>query len=212
MPRSASSPRRNRRRPGSESSTPPACPAARSIPSTRCSTTARSSISASPRTFPTPKTATSAWSASRSRCHALRAGWRYGHRSSVSRPRRCSRSLDLPQTRSGLCGRAKWSSRSTPAPAWMALTRRGPNFVSSLFALEVRRALVQEGIHALAKVLAHIGAKDQILALFARQRPPDAAHRLFCHLERDRRMAGEEFCRLVGALLQRRDVRHHFVE
>src|ERR1700730_9324795 len=35
----------------------------------------------------------------------------------------------------------------------------------SLFALPVRRALVEESIHSLAETLAHIGAKDQILAL-----------------------------------------------
>src|SRR6202043_915852 len=58
----------------------------------------------------------------------------------------------------------------------------------SLLTLPVRRALVEEGIHSLAKILAHIGAKDQILALVARQRPPDPAHRLLGDLERDRRV------------------------
>src|ERR1700722_5467156 len=62
-----------------------------------------------------------------------------------------------------------------------------------LFALPVRRALVEKGVHSLAEVLAHVGAKDQIFALVARQRPPDAAHRLFCHLERNRRMARNQF-------------------
>ncbi len=81
---------RNPPRPGSTSSTPPACPAARSIPSTRCSRTPRSSISASRRTCPTPKTVKSAWSASRSRCRARRAAWRRGRRNLESRPTRCS--------------------------------------------------------------------------------------------------------------------------
>ena len=64
MPRSASSPRRNLPTPGSASSTPPACPAARSIRSTRCSRTRKFSISGSPRTSPTPSTVRSGWSAS----------------------------------------------------------------------------------------------------------------------------------------------------
>ena len=37
----------------------------------------------------------------------------------------------------------------------------------SLFALEVRRPLVEEGVHAFAEILAHIGLEDQVLALFA---------------------------------------------
>jgi len=49
----------------SRSSTPPACPAARSIPSTRCLRTPRSSISAWPSMCPTTRTGTSSWSASR---------------------------------------------------------------------------------------------------------------------------------------------------
>ena len=51
-----------------------------------------------------------------------------------------------------------------------------------LLALPVRRALVEEGVHALAEILAHIGAQDQILALVARQRAADAAHRLLGRL------------------------------
>jgi crotonobetainyl-CoA:carnitine CoA-transferase CaiB-like acyl-CoA transferase len=45
--------------------TRPACPAGRSIRSTRCSTTPRSNISASRRMCPMRRTATSGWSASR---------------------------------------------------------------------------------------------------------------------------------------------------
>ena len=68
--------RRRRRKPapnGSTSSTRPACRAARSIRSTRCSPTRRSSISASRRKRRAPTAASSAWSASRSRCRARRA-------------------------------------------------------------------------------------------------------------------------------------------
>src|SRR6202165_1634974 len=78
----------------------------------------------------------------------------------------------------------------------------------TLFALPVRRALVEEGIHSLAEVFAHIGAKDQILALVARQRPPDTAHRLLGDFERDRSMDGEQRRRLAGAARQRRDIRY----
>src|SRR4051794_25336569 len=44
-----------------------------------------------------------------------------------------------------------------------------------LFALEAGRALVEEGIHSLAKILAHVSAQDQVLALIAGQRAADAA-------------------------------------
>src|SRR5690242_2685806 len=60
------------------------------------------------------------------------------------------------------------------------LTRQG-----GLLALEVRRALVEERVHALAEILAHIGTQDQVFALFARQCPPDAAHRFLGDFERD---------------------------
>ena len=63
-------------------------PAARSIRSTRCFRMRRSSISASPRTCPIPKAATSAWSASRSHSHGRRARWRRDRRNSASRPTR----------------------------------------------------------------------------------------------------------------------------
>src|SRR3954463_11567928 len=55
--------------------------------------------------------------------------------------------------------------------------RCGMTGMFRLFALEVRRALVEERIHALAKILAHVGAQDEVLALFAAQRTADAAHR-----------------------------------
>ena len=84
--------------------------------------------------------------------------------------------------------------------------------IRNLFALPVRRALVEEGIHALAEILAHIGAQDQVLALVARQRAADAAHRFLGDFQRDRRMAGNELRGFIGAALQRRDVGHHLVE
>src|ERR1700760_4625734 len=81
-----------------------------------------------------------------------------------------------------------------------------------LFALEVRRPLVEEGVHSLAEILAHIGLEDQVLALVARQRAADAADRLLGNFQRDRRMAGDEFRGFVGAALQRPDIRHDLVE
>src|ERR1700722_4045301 len=101
---------------------------------------------------------------------------------------------------------------------WMAGTcpamTNGESFPSDepLFTLPVRRALVEEGVHALAEILAHIGAQDQIPALFARQRAANAKHRLLGGLHRDWRVAGHEPCGLVGAPLQRLDVGHHLVE
>src|SRR3954452_7155322 len=49
---------------------------------------------------------------------------------------------------------------SSPARA-MGRTRRPPSAHTGLPALPLRRALVEEGIHALAEILAHIGAQDQ---------------------------------------------------
>src|SRR5216683_2559432 len=90
--------------------------------------------------------------------------------------------------------------------------RRSQSLFANLFALPVRRALVEEGIHSLAEILAHIGAKDQILALVARQRPPDPADRLLGDLKGDRRMAGNQLRGLIGTALQRLDIRYHFVQ
>src|SRR5579883_462570 len=69
-------------------------------------------------------------------------------------------------------------------------------------ALPVRRALVEEGVHALAEILAHIGTQDQILALVTRQRAADAAHRLLGDGQRDRGVRGYKLRGLVGAALQ----------
>src|ERR1700686_5145567 len=71
--------------------------------------------------------------------------------------------------------------------------------------LEIRRTLVQEGIHSLTEILTHIGAQDQVFPLIAGQRPADATYRLLGDFERDRRMAGNEFRGLIGAALQCRD-------
>src|SRR6516225_5778880 len=88
----------------------------------------------------------------------------------------------------------------------------GDSSLAELFALEVRRPLVQEGIHPLTKILAHVSLEDEVFALLARQGPADAAHRLLGDFEGDRRMGGDQLCRLVGAALQGRHVRHHLVE
>src|SRR6185503_21107689 len=73
---------------------------------------------------------------------------------------------------------------------------------TGLLALPVRRALVEERVHSFAEILAHIGAQDQVLAFVARQRPADAAYRFLGDFERDRRMAGNELRRFIGAALQ----------
>lgn len=99
-PRSTSSPRPSRPKPGSRSSMPPVSPVARSIRSTRSSRMNRSSIWAWPRTCPMPKTAISAWSASRSSSHAPRARWPHHRRNSASRPKRYSPSSVSAPTRS----------------------------------------------------------------------------------------------------------------
>ena len=81
-----------------------------------------------------------------------------------------------------------------------------------LLAFPVRRALVEVCIHSLAEILAHIGAQDQIPAFFARQRAAETEHRFLGGFHRDRRMAGNELAGFIGAALQRRNVRHHFVK
>src|SRR5258708_15948620 len=71
-----------------------------------------------------------------------------------------------------------------------ASTRAG--FQPSLLALPVRRTLVEEGIHPLAEILAHVGAQDQVPAFLARQRAAETEHRFLGGFHRDRGMAGNE--------------------
>src|SRR5207245_10134706 len=86
-----------------------------------------------------------------------------------------------------------------------------PN-AARLFPLEAGAALVEEGVHALAEILAHIGLEDEVLPLLPRQRAADTAHRLLGGFERERRVRRNEPCRLVGAALPRLDVGPHLVE
>src|SRR5262249_37615863 len=58
-----------------------------------------------------------------------------------------------------------------------------------LLALEVGRALVEESVHALAEVLAHVGLEYEVFAFIARQRTANAAHRFLGDFERNRCMA-----------------------
>src|SRR5687768_9102499 len=80
---------------------------------------------------------------------------------------------------------------------------------TELLALPIRRALVEERVHSFAKILAHIGAQDQVPALLARQGTTEAEHRFLGGFHRNRRMAGNELGGFVGAALQRRNVGHH---
>jgi len=64
---------------------------------------------------------------------------------------------------------------------------------------------LRKAFHALAKIFAHVSAKDQILALVTRQRAADGGAPLPGHFERDRRMARNELGGLVCASLQGRD-------
>src|SRR6185295_20226871 len=61
-----------------------------------------------------------------------------------------------------------------------------------LLALPVRRALVEERVHSLAEILAHIGTQYQVPALLARQGATEAEHCFLGGFHRDRRMAGNK--------------------
>src|SRR3954451_24873751 len=101
----------------------------------------------------------------------------------------------------------------SPRPCTAALPNARISMLPwNLLSLPVRRPLVEEGIHSLAEILAHVGAHDQIPALLTRQRAAETKHRSLGGCHRDRRMAGNELGSFIDTALQRRNVRHHLVE
>src|SRR5262245_45268691 len=78
--------------------------------------------------------------------------------------------------------------------------------VISLSPAPLRRALVEKRVQPLAKILAHVTHDDEVLALLARQPLLQACDRLFCRVERQRCVAGEEPGDLVGTHVERREI------
>src|SRR5262249_61718747 len=81
-----------------------------------------------------------------------------------------------------------------------------------LLSLPVWRAFIQESVHSLAEILAHIGFEDEVFPLVTRQGAADAAHRFLRGLKRERGMRGDQLRRLVGTALPRRHVRDHPID
>src|SRR5689334_13312768 len=81
-----------------------------------------------------------------------------------------------------------------------------------LLPLPVRLALVEEGIHALAKILAHIGLEDEILPLVPRQRLAQATDSFLGDFEGDWRMACHQLRQFQRAALQRLHIGHDLVD
>src|SRR4051794_14001504 len=70
---------------------------------------------------------------------------------------------------------------------------------SPLTALPVRRALGQEGVHALAEILAHVAHQDQVVVRALRAASLDPAQGLLGGLQGQGRMAGDQAGELIGA-------------
>src|SRR5579875_1125185 len=67
-------------------------------------------------------------------------------------------------------------------------------------------ALVEEGVHALAEVAAHIAHQDEVVGFRRHHAFLDAAHRLLGGAERERRVAGHQPREVLAACQQRRVV------
>src|SRR4051812_1093743 len=126
--------------------------------------------------------------------------------SSVARRRPTSMVI----SKSGRCGRK--ATRTLLTSYFADRIHTASIALPTLLTLPARLALVEEGVHSLAEILAHIRLQQQILAFVAGQRAADAAHRFLGHFEGERGMAGDQLRGLGGAALQRLDVRHHLVE
>src|SRR5579862_7282291 len=103
------------------------------------------------------------------------------------------------------CGAGATATNSYRWPA--ELPRLAP-----LFALPLRRALVEERLHAFAKIATHVAHQDQVLAFLAGEPPLQARQRLLGGVERERRMPGDLDGKLVNATLQRRQIFDDFGE
>src|SRR5258708_21157380 len=66
----------------------------------------------------------------------------------------------------------------------------------------LRRPLVQKGIHAFTKVMAHVAGQDQV-AVFFRSHPfLDAAQGLLGYAQRERRLGGQSARKFIRTALQ----------
>src|SRR5260221_689508 len=73
-----------------------------------------------------------------------------------------------------------------------------------LLALPDGLALVEEGVHALAEVLAHVAHQHEVVAFAVRHRGAQAQQRFLGRLQSERRVGGDFARELLGALQQRR--------
>src|SRR5919108_6484608 len=111
----------------------------------------------------------------------------------------CSRSRSARRC----CFSARRSFRNTSVrvAAPMEWRRYAPG---SLAAFPGRLALVQEGVHAFAEILAHVAREDEVVAFAVRDLRPQAEQRFLGRLQRERRHAGDEARELLAALHERR--------
>src|SRR5262249_38798786 len=77
------------------------------------------------------------------------------------------------------------------------------HFSIVLPALPNRLSLVQERLHPLAEVLAHVALQHEVVALAVLDLGAQAQQRLLGRLQRERRMACDDTGDLLGALQQR---------
>src|SRR5262245_12575180 len=81
-----------------------------------------------------------------------------------------------------------------------------------LLAAPLRRALAEKRIEPFAEIRAGVGHQDQVLALISRQPLLQASDRLLGRVERQWRVAGDEFRYFVGARVERGEILDDFGE
>src|SRR3954465_4679373 len=99
---------------------------------------------------------------------------------------------------------ARMSVQVGPAMTWVRSSTLRPASgpiisAPALRAAPLRRALVQERLHALAEILAHVAHEDQVLPFLAPQPFRQPPHGLLGGPERQGRMSRDEPRELVGA-------------
>src|SRR6266571_2215230 len=97
-----------------------------------------------------------------------------------------------------------------PVDTRSAATASGFSLTS--FTAPLRRALVQERIHAFPKIPAHVAHENEVLALLARQALLQAPQRFFRRAQRQGRIARDQPAELARPALQLRRVFHDLVQ
>src|ERR1051326_8941595 len=110
---------------------------------------------------------------------------------------------------------ASMSPQTGPAMMWassITLTPASGPGAAMLLASPVGLALVEEGVHPLAEILAHVAHEDEVPALFRPEPHLEAAQRFLGRAERQRRMAGDGARQFLGARHERRVIGQDLID